>query len=163
MKKIIITLFLIITAANSMAASNDLPEFTISDQFKRKYTSNDLAGEETIVLVYRIRDALETSKSHYDKLKELNSNFSVIRIADLSRVPGIFQGAAVKSLKRSDNDNSIYVDTKGDIIALFDVASGECGMLYYLNSQLVYQDNVVFTDAAQFETALLAFAASIIK
>ena len=99
MNKIAITLLMLITSIGFPITPEGLPVFTISDQFKREFSSVELAGEETVILVYRNRDALGSIRRNYDKLKELKSSLSVIRIVDLSKVPGLFKGAAINSLK----------------------------------------------------------------
>ena len=128
MKKVLgILLFIII-----VPAAWSIPNVTLYDQGEKAHKFESLLGDLTVVLVYRDRNAADDGKAHLRIVHEnLGDKTVVVRIADMSKVPGLFKGLAINQIKNKFEDYPYYLDEEGSTVSLFNVGEGEYGLFLY--------------------------------
>lgn len=109
-----------------------IPRVTLYDQADKARRFESLLGTRTVVLVYRARNAADDGKAHLRIVREfLGDETVVIRIADMSKVPGLFKGLAINQIKNKFEDYPYYLDEEGNTVSAFNVGEGEYGLFLY--------------------------------
>lgn len=128
MRKILCVLLFTMIAVTGWS----MPMVTLYDQQDKAHQFASLLGEATVVLVYRARNAADDGKAHLRIVREnLGDKTAVVRIADMSKVPGLFKGLAINQIKNKFEDYPYYLDEEGKTVSAFNVGEGEYGLFLY--------------------------------
>ncbi|MBI4976041.1 MAG: hypothetical protein HZC28_01080 [Spirochaetes bacterium] len=145
MKRILIALSLL-SAALSAADVMRLPAFTVNDQFGGKLSSLPLTRSNAVIAVYRVRESADYSQVHYAALQRAaGTNTPIIRIGDISKVPGFIHGFIITMFRNNEPDAPYYLDTDGIASASFSVPPGSCGFFIFTNGTAAYADVFAYT------------------
>lgn len=143
---------------------SSLPTVELADQENGKHTLDSTIGvrNHTLLLLYRSRKAAEAGDRHLELVRqEMGSrgigDFALVRIADLSRVPGLFRGLAARQLKKEFSGYPYYVDTSGDGADHFGVADDQCGLVLYQSEKETARSIIAFTSLDALDSAIRQF------
>ncbi len=128
-----LTMTLILFALSVMAEK--MPPFKVKDQFNQPLSARQLEKGHGAIIVYRARVKTAVSRSHYLALSKSRRGLFVVRIGDISRVPGLFHFAVIQTLKKKDPHSSYYLDKTGEAVKGFPVKNGQAGFFLYYNGK----------------------------
>ena len=162
MCKIIPVLLLFLLSGFLSLSAEDLPPVELEDQFGTGFSLREIAGDRTLALVYRARAAADDAQEHYRIARSyLDGPVTLVRIADLSRVPKLFREVALRLIKRDAGDTPYYIDLEGDDVEAFGVEENEVGFFYYIDRRLSASRKKTFTNKDDLRKDLQIFAAGI--
>ncbi|MEK6795801.1 MAG: hypothetical protein AABZ39_13550 [Spirochaetota bacterium] len=141
-------------AAAIFGAPRALPVISIKDQFDRPLSTAPFMRSSVAMLVYRSREASDSSLPQERECIAACRGSTVIRLVDISRAPFFVHGLITGSLRTSEPSNACYLDFDGKAALPFGVPENGVGYFLYTNGVLASERTFVYASnnyRAQFD------------
>lgn len=117
-----VLLFLILSLSLTAAVNVKL-----QDSSRKNYSLRGLVKGDCVVLLYQHKDAAQESIEHYEAIRKvLKEDVQLLRLSDISSVPGLIQRLIMSSLEKeelpfyliTDKDESKKLESEKDSIEI---------------------------------------------